>query len=124
LERGAEPALGLRVAALAVDQALVLVGILGQPALELLELARDLFFLGEDPLLDGLDVPLAAAGLVLERRARLQHGFARFQLGGALARFGLALGGLDDPLGVTLGRLGDAVGFTLGAADAPITRRL
>ena len=124
LERGAEPALGLRVAALAVDQALVLVGVLGQPALELLELAGDLFFLGEHPLLDRLDVPLAPAGLVLERRARLQHGFARLQLGRALARFGLALGVLDDPLGVALGGLGDAVGFALGAADASIARRL
>ena len=56
--------------------------------------------------------------------ARLQHGLARFQLGGALARFGLALGVLDDPAGVALGGLGDAVSLALGAADAAIARCL
>src|SRR5436309_46432 len=84
---------------LAVGQALVLRRVLGEAALDVIELAGELLFLAENPLLDLLDLALAATDLVLELTARLEHDLLGFQLGRAVARLGIALGVADDARG-------------------------
>ena len=76
-------------------QGTVLLGRLGQAPIELIELARELLFLGEDALLDLLELALAAPGVLFESRAHLQRRLACLEVG----------------------RLADAVGFALTLGD-------
>src|SRR5205823_13285180 len=73
-----------------------------EPAIELVELARELLFLREHALLDLLDLALALPGVVVEDRARFERGFLGLELGSLHAVGRLALGLVDDAL--SLGR--------------------
>src|SRR5206468_943074 len=66
LERGAEPSFLLDDRPLAADQLAILGAELAHPPLELVELARELFFLRQHALLDLLDTALALAHLCLD----------------------------------------------------------
>src|SRR5262245_59833803 len=68
-------------------------------ALELIELARELFVLRQRALLDLLDLALALAGLGLGGGARLERGFLHLEVGALDAVGGVTLGVLDDALG-------------------------
>src|SRR5262249_50521602 len=80
-----------------------------EPPLELVELARELLFLGEHALLDLLDLALALPRIFLEGRARLERRLLHLELGGlyAVGRF-------------TLGLLHDALRLRRGVAGLPL----
>src|SRR5262249_61579234 len=84
VERVGESALLVGDGLLTAGEFAVLRARLAEPALELIELARELFVLREHALLDLLDLALALAGLRLRPRARLPRRFPHPQ-GGALA---------------------------------------
>ena len=109
VERGREPAFLLADRLLAAGQVAVLRDGFVQASLELLELARELFFLGEHTLLDLLDLALALPRFRLERRARLERGFLGFEVGG-----------LETVGGVALGITNDAFGLVPRVADLPL----
>src|SRR4030095_9620179 len=85
---------------LAPDELAVLRARLAESALQLVELARKLFLLREDALLDLLDLALALARFRLGGGARLQRGFLDLELGALEAIGGIALGVLNDALGL------------------------
>jgi hypothetical protein len=58
-----------------------------------------LLLLGEDALLDLLDLALAATGLRLELRARLEGGFLGFEICRAPQGIGITAGIIDDAPG-------------------------
>src|SRR5262249_57307146 len=69
---------------------------IGEPPLELIQLARELLFLREHALLDLLDLALALPRLVLEGRARLERRLFHLELGGLYPIGRFALGFLHD----------------------------
>src|SRR5436190_298185 len=101
------------VATRAAHEGAVLLGGLRQPAIELVELARQLFLLGDDALLDLLELALAAPRVILQRGTRLERGLPRLQLGGPADGVGLALAVRDDLLRGDAGVAEPAVGEPL-----------
>src|SRR6185369_11205729 len=101
VERHREPAFFLADRLLAPDELAILTCRFVQAALELVELARELFFLREHALLDLLDLAFAVPRLFLERGARLERGFLAFEVGGLQTVGRVALGITNDALGVS-----------------------
>src|SRR5881628_2676716 len=113
LERRGEAAFLLAEHLLARDEVAVLGGGLGQPPLELVELPGEILLLGEDALLDLLDLALTPARLVLEDSPGLEGGLLGLELGGLATGFGVPRGVLDESLGAALGIADLALGEPL-----------
>src|SRR5882724_11742082 len=99
VERDPEPRLLLADGLLAARELAVLRTRLVESPLELVELARELFLLRDDALLDLLDLALALPRLLVESRARFQRAFLGLEVGGLQTVGGVALGILDEALG-------------------------
>jgi len=114
--RDAQLALAQRL--LTADERAILVGGLAQPAVELIELARQLLLLGDDALLHPLELVLAAPRVLFQRGPHLERGLPRLELAGLAQGVGLALALGDDLLGGDAGVAEPAIGEPLVEENA------